>query len=70
MDDKNNHTKHYRFVKGHRVGISFSEEKNPELFMRIREILLTCSNPDLDNSNICSENSSNDTITPSDKEEP
>ena len=68
--DNNHHAKQYRFINGCHVRISFSEEKNPELFKRIREILVSCSDSSLTDSHNCRNKSSNDTMTPSEKEVP
>lgn len=62
--DMNDHTKQYRFIDGHRVVISFSEDTNTDLFGSIRDILLTCS----DTSHICRSNQSVDKMTVSNKE--
>ena len=62
--DNNDHTKQYRRIDGHLVCISFSDEPNPELFSRIRDILLTCS----DTRHICREDAPDATIPSSAKE--
>ena len=64
MFDPNDHTKQYRLINGHPVCISFSKEENTELFVQIRDILLTCS----DTSHICREDASDATIPSSAKE--
>ena len=62
--DMNDHTKQYRLIDGHRVGISFSEDTNTDLFGNIRDILLTCA----DTSHICRSKQSVDKMMVSNKE--